>query len=120
MLKYGHIMNFNQIGKHGGFVKELKGVLRKTFKGFNCYEIEDADANYIFKLAVLVTEKFQFTQEQTIIVLEQMFIDAVKDDVMITIGWDVWSGCFLMAYDKAGDIHVQEIGSYLDEHLNEL
>jgi hypothetical protein len=76
------------------------------------------DTLFIFKIATVVTEKFQFTHSNPIIGLDQFFIDFVKGGVKITIGWDIWSGCFVMAHDMAGDKYIVEIGNYLDEHLS--
>lgn len=101
-------------------MKNLEGKVNKTFEGYNSYEIEDADTSFIFKIATVVTEKFQFTHANPIIGLEQVFMDFVKDGVKITIGWDIWSGCFVMAHDKAGDKFIEEIGNYLNAHINML
>ncbi|CAN7762113.1 hypothetical protein [Paenibacillus sp. LjRoot56] len=96
-------------------MKNLQGKINKTSKGYNSYEIFDADASFILKIATVVTEKFNFTHTNPIIGLEQVFMDFDKDGIKITIGWDIWSGCFVMAHDKLGDKCIVEIGNYLDE-----
>jgi len=42
----------------------------------------------------------------------------MKDDVKITVGWDNWSGCYIMDHDPAGEKYIQEIGKYLDSRFN--
>lgn len=101
-------------------MKNLEGKIYKTSNGYNSYEIEYADSIFIFKIAAVVTKKFQFIHVNPVIGLEQVFMDFVKDGVKITVGWDIWSGCFVMARDKVGDKYIEEIGNYLDTHLNML
>ena len=101
-------------------MKNFEGKIYKTAKGYNSYEILDADALFIFKMATVITEKFHFTHANPAIGPDQVFMDFVKDGVRITIGWDIWSGCFVMAHDKVGDQYVEEIGNYLDDHLYRL
>jgi hypothetical protein len=33
------------------------------------------------------------------------------------VGWDNWSGCYLMSLRPEDDALVEEIGRYLDEHI---
>lgn len=35
------------------------------------------------------------------------------DGIRITMGYDIWSGAFIMAWDNAGDKIIQEIESFL-------
>ncbi|MFM9278879.1 hypothetical protein [Paenibacillus jiagnxiensis] len=95
-------------------VENLQGKMHKTFKGYNSYEIVDADTSFIYKLATIVTEKFHFTHINSITGPEQVFMDFEKGGNMITLGWDIWSGCFVMAHDNAGDKYIEELGKYLD------
>ncbi len=101
-------------------MKEWKEGFFKTAKGYNSYEINDADPTFIYKIATVIVDVFKFTHLKPIIGLEQVFIDFVKEEIKITVGWDIWSGCFVMAYDKAGDGYILEIGRYLNEKLNTL
>ncbi|MEC0229995.1 hypothetical protein [Paenibacillus alba] len=55
-----------------------------------------------------------FTHADPMIGFEQVFMDVVKDEVTITIGWDIWSGCFVTANDPKGGPWIQQIGNYLD------
>jgi hypothetical protein len=101
-------------------MKELKGKFYKTSEGFNSYEVVYADSTFVIKIVTVITEKFHFTHANPVIGLEQVFMDFEKDKVKITVGWDIWSGCFVMAHDNLGDKYIEEIGNFLDEHLNML
>ncbi len=35
------------------------------------------------------------------------------DGIRITIGWDIWSGAFIMAWDSQGNDIIKEIESFL-------
>ncbi|MEW9702874.1 hypothetical protein [Paenibacillus sp. SI8] len=96
-------------------MENLNGKINKTSNGYNSYEIIDADASFILKIATVVTEKFEFTRTNPIIGLEQVFMDFDKDGIKITTGWDIWSGCFVMTHDKLGDKCIEEIGNYLEK-----
>ncbi|NQX57944.1 hypothetical protein [Paenibacillus qinlingensis] len=98
-------------------MKKLQGKHIKTSKGYNSYEIYDADLSHVHKIAAIVTERFRFIHGTPVIGLEQVFLEFVKDGVNITIGWDIWSGCFVMAHDSVGDKYIEVIGNYLDAHL---
>lgn len=98
-------------------MENLQGKMHKTFKGYNSYEIFDADASFIYKIATVVTEKFHFALINSITGFEEVFMDFEKGGIMITLGWDIWSGCFVMAHDNAGDKYIEELGKYLDTHL---
>ncbi|UJF32621.1 hypothetical protein [Paenibacillus hexagrammi] len=94
----------------------MSGKFYITANGYNSYELLDADASFIFKIAKIVTEKFHFTHANPAVGIEQAFMDFVKDGIRITLGWDTWSGCFVMAHDHLGNKYIEEIGNYLDEH----
>lgn len=39
--------------------------------------------------------------------------DINVDNIRITVGWDIWSGAFIMAWDRAGNDVVEEIKDFL-------
>ena len=39
--------------------------------------------------------------------------DAKIDGIRITIGWDIWSGAFIMAWNSQGNDIIKEIESFL-------
>jgi len=99
-------------------MKNLKGEFFKTFAGYDSYEIFDADASVNLKVADVIVDVFHFTHAKPVIGLEQALIELMKDDVKITVSWDNWSGCYIMAHDPAGEKYIQEIGKYLDSRFN--
>ncbi len=41
-------------------------------------------------------------------------VDILVDGSLLTVGWDNWSGVFIMASDAAGDAILKELESYLN------
>ena len=99
---------------------KLKPVLRETPKGLLTYDL-GADYVLIFPLASKLEQKFGLeAPEAPIFGLDQIFIDLIKDDLRITVGWDIWSDLFIMAMDKNSNELIKEISEYLDSILDEL
>ncbi|MCI8423875.1 MAG: hypothetical protein HFF50_10190 [Lawsonibacter sp.] len=68
--------------------------------------------------AVLRTLQACFQERLTLgrqagIGLSQVGIEVLVDGSPLTVGWDNWSGVFLMAEDAAGDAILTELDDYL-------
>lgn len=46
--------------------------------------------------------------------LSAVGIDILVDGILLTVGWDNWSGVFIMAKDAAGDTILKELEVYLN------
>lgn len=99
---------------------KLKPRLKETPTGLLTYDL-GADYVLVFPLATKLEEKFGLEAGQMpIFGLEQVFVDLVKGDLKISVGWDIWSDLFVMAMDKKANPLVKEISEYLDSILDEL
>ena len=88
----------------------MNGKLMKTSNGFNSYEISDADQNYIFVLADILTKRFDFHMVNAPVVgLDGVYWEATKKNVKLTVGWDIWSGAFVMAHCSEGSEYVERL-----------
>ena len=88
----------------------MNGKIYKTAEGFNSYEISEADEKYIFTLADILIKQLGFTTDTTPISgLDGVYWDFLKEDVKLTVGWDIWSGAFVMAYCLSGNKHIETI-----------
>ena len=38
----------------------------------------------------------------------------IREDIKIIVGWDIWSGLFIMSPDKKANSAVREIGEFLN------
>lgn len=93
---------------------KLNGKFYKTAKGNETYDIEHAEAEHIFPVATIIQKTFGFKPLQLpIFGLDSAHLELIKEDIKIMIGWDIWSGLFVMAIDEKGNKAVREIGEFL-------
>ncbi len=97
------------------------GVLHKTAHDRNSYEIYGADSDFLCKIVQVLEARFGFAAlNQPLDGIDCLYWDFARDGIRLTVGWDIWSGCFVFANSAAGDELVREIGQYLDQVLHEL
>ena len=101
--------------------KTLTGCFHKTAQDRTSYEIFEADSDFMFQIVEVLESRFGF-HAITIPMdgFDVIYWDFARDAIRVTVGWDVWSGCFVFATTEAGDEIVKEIGQYLDGRLDEL
>ena len=93
----------------------MKGKLMKAANGFYSYEIFDGDQNQIFAFADILTKQFGFQMvDAPVAGLDNVYWDATKSNVKITVGWDIWSGAFIMAHCPAGSEYVGKIAVHYE------
>jgi len=101
-------------------MSKLTGQFCKTPTGISCYEIYAAGPDILPKIANLLQISFGLTPEPLIDGFDVFYLDCVKEGVAITIGWDIWSGCFIMPLYSSTENEktVDEIGVFLTPLLN--
>lgn len=101
--------------------KTLTGCFHKTAQGRTNYEIFEADSDFLFQIVKLLESCFNFQAvNKPLDGIDVIYWDFARDEIRLTVGWDIWSGCFIFAASEAGDEIVKEIGQYLDGVLHEL
>lgn len=95
------------------------GQFLKTASGRKSYEIYEANDDFVFRVLDIVQEQFGFTSRLPVWGLDEIYIDCKRTDANITIGWDNWSGVFIMANTPPSDSVVEEIGDYLNSIFDE-
>ncbi len=100
---------------------KVTGKFHKTAKGHLTYDIEELEAYQVFPIAIALQDMFGFkTGKLPGLDPDALYIELIRDSVKILVGWDIWSGLFVMAMEESGDPVIQEIGQYLDEALEEI
>ncbi|MBP2660837.1 MAG: hypothetical protein H6Q69_3869 [Firmicutes bacterium] len=96
-------------------LKLPKGKLHTISSGFLSYEFFEAKANSIYEIGASLTNHFGFKEQCTPAVgLDSVFWDLCRDDVKLTVGWDIWSGCFIMSHCKKGDEFIARYQNYVE------
>src|SRR5207244_9635227 len=85
------------------------------------HEIYEANSDFMFQIVEVLESRFGFQATgNPLDGIDVIYWDFARDGVKLTVGWDIWSGCFVFATTEAGDEIVKEIGQYIDGALNEL
>ena len=93
---------------------KLDGKFNKTAEGNETYDIYHAEAEHIFPVATMIQKNFGFKPLQIpIFGLDSAYLEMIQEDIKIMVGWDIWSGLFVMAIDEKGNKAVREIGEFL-------
>ena len=88
----------------------MNGKLAKTANGFYSYEIFEAEENYMFTLADMLTKHFDFQITNAPFVgLDGVYLDVIESGVKLTVGWDIWSGAFVSAHCSTGNEYIKKI-----------
>lgn len=91
------------------------GKLFKTPKNHNSYDIEAMEAEHVFPVSSIIEKKFGFEPTMLpIFGLDSVYMELKRDDAIITVSWDNWSGLYIMGMNEAGDEIVLEIAEYMD------
>jgi len=92
----------------------MKGTLHLTSNGLASYEVLDAEYSTVLEIATILENKFTFIPTSHIVGTEQTYMEFQKEGINVTLGWDIWCGCFLMAHEHSGNPYIQHIGTYLN------
>lgn len=95
---------------------EIVGQFSTTVSGRQSYEIADADWVMVLPLVRIAVEQFGFTSRLPVHGFDELYVTCVRETAEITIGWDNWSGCFVMGCTASADDLVRAMGDYV-EHL---
>lgn len=74
----------------------------------------------VFEVVQILKDRFGFTSRLPVCWMDEIYIDCKKQGLKLTVGWDNWSGCFVMANSSDGDMLVHEIGVYLETLLADI
>lgn len=98
----------------------MTGQIVKIANGHESYEIYAADSDFVPQIIKIMQERYGFRPGIPLCGPDEIYVDCVRQRLKITVGWDNWSGAFVMAYNRKGDAFVRELGAYLDTILDEL
>ena len=89
---------------------EMKGELKKIANGYKSYDISGAEQNHIFEFADILTKQFGFHMIGAPVAgCDGVYWVAFKESIQLTVGWDIWSGAFVMAHCRKGNKYIEDI-----------
>ena len=100
--------------------EKLEGCFHTAANGRLGYEIYLATPDFIDVAADLLRERFGFSKARSPVVgFDEVITDCHKGDVKLLLGWDNWSGFYVLADSPLGDAVVKDLGDYLDTVIHQ-
>lgn len=95
----------------------MQGKIHKTAQGYNSFEMHEEKNDFIFQFATILEKEYGFTMSgQPAFGLDGVFWDAYKENLRLTVGWDIWSGAFVFAHSAQGDPYIEKMQAYCLQH----
>src|SRR5512145_624582 len=95
--------------------RALQGQFHEAANGHKTYEIFYATPNILFEIGNILVTKFGCSElDLPGIGLEAVITKCQKGNIRLDLGWDNWSGFYILANSAEGDKLVEEIGAYLN------
>jgi hypothetical protein len=107
---------------HRRYMKEekLEGFFWRAANGRQSYEVYRATPDFIYEVASLLRQRYGFSEpKRPVVGLDEVITECSKDGLKLLLGWDNWSGCYVLADTPEGDEVVNEFGAYLDSILQQ-
>jgi hypothetical protein len=98
--------------------RTLQGQFYEAASGHKTYEIFYAAPNILFEIGNILVAKFGCTAlDLPGIGVKAAITKCQKDDILLDLGWDHWSGFYILAHSAEGDKLIEEIGNYLNSMI---
>jgi hypothetical protein len=95
--------------------EKLEGFFWRAANGRQSYEIYRATSEFIYEAAKILRQLYGFSEpKRPIVGLDEVITECSKDGLKLLLGWDNWSGFYVLADSPEGDELVNEFGKYLD------
>jgi hypothetical protein len=91
-----------------------KGRFYTSANGRLSFEMEDKPSETIFILLSFLDERFGLKSGFPVFGLDAVYSEGEVEGTKIVVGYDNWSGCFIQAFDEAGDRLVRAMGEALN------
>ena len=101
-------------------IKDLSGKIITIASGRLSYEIADAKPEFVPILGELIQNKLGFRPVGLpAIGLSEVASEIKLEDIKLGLGWDNWSGAYVMAYCDRGDSHIKKIANVLGDEIEQ-
>lgn len=89
------------------------GRLFRCANGHLSFEIEEAAPDKVMEWVGLLASQFQFQSEMPAFGLDEIICEGRVGETKLAVGYDHWSGCYVMAFDDEGDALIGRIAEFL-------
>lgn len=88
-------------------LKNVTGKLFTVQNGHLNYEIYEATPDLVPILGAILQDKFGYFPVRPLAIgLSEVVIDLKRNNITLSLGWDNWSGAYIMAHCKNGDLEI--------------
>lgn len=99
-------------------LKDLSGKTYTAANGQKTYEVYYASTSLVPVIGELLQEQFGFIPiSEPVIGLDEVVAEIEKDGIKLGIGWDNWSGAYVMGFCEKGSEWVSKISHFLDKEF---
>jgi len=99
-------------------LKDLSGKTYTAANGQQTYEVFYASASLVPVIGELLQEHFGFAlASKAVIGLDEVVAEVEKDGIKLGLGWDNWSGAYVMGFCEEGSKWVNKISHFLDDEF---
>ncbi len=95
--------------------KHLRGTIVTAKNGHLSYEVDSASSNFLPVLSQLLQNEFGcIPVGETTTFVSEIISDIELNGIKLGLGWDNWSGAYVMALCSEGDQYITDIANYLN------
>ncbi|WP_062268526.1 hypothetical protein [Endozoicomonas arenosclerae] len=99
-------------------LKDLGGKTYTAANGQQTYEVFYASASLVPVISKLLQENFGFEPvSKPAISLDEVVAEVEKDGIKLGLGWDNWSGAYVMGFCEEGSKWVNKLSHFLDDEF---
>lgn len=99
-------------------LKDLSGKTYTAANGQKTYEVFYASSSLVPVIGELLQEHFGFAPtSKPVIGLDEVVAEVEKDGIKLGLGWDNWSGAYVMGFCEEGSKWVNKISHFLDDEF---
>ena len=101
-------------------LKDLTGKLFAVANGHLSYEIDGASSELVPVIGQLLQSEFGFAPTTgPAIGLSEVVVELEIAGTKVGLGWDNWSGAYVMSFTDEGDQYIKKIASFLNTELEQ-
>ncbi len=100
-------------------IRNLTGNIHTAANGQKTYDVFCASSGLIPVIGRLLQQQFGFSPQSTpAIGLDEIVIEIEKDGIKLSLGWDIWSGAYVLSFCEEGSQWVAHIAQFLDDEFS--